>query len=244
MKSLLSSATWILLGGVLGAGATGAAEPLPKPAPETFERRIITATAEPGAEPKVMVWHGADGSVIEFGRGYLGIQLVELTPELRKHFGVDEKNGVLISRVEKDSPAEKAGLAVGDIVLSVDGEDVSWSGEVGARVRKKKQGEMASLEVVRNGRGQTFQVEVAERDPERRLLRKFDMEGHPGIEIERFGPAMERAFAVIDDPEVRDRIRERVEFRSAHTEELEKRLKELEGRLKELEKLLDEKNRR
>jgi hypothetical protein len=247
MKKFVPSWSYMLACTLATAGVWSSAPAIagdePAAKPETFERRVFVS-AEPNSQPRVMVWRGEDGSTIEFGRGYLGVQLVELTPELRKHFGVDEKSGVLVGQVEKDSPADKAGVQVGDIVISVDGENVAWSGEVGAQVRKKKQGELARLEVVRGGRGQTLQVEVAERDPERRLMRKIDLGGHPGMEIERLGPAMERAFEVIDDPAIRARLRDRVELRTARTEELEKRLKQLEGRLKELEKLLDEKNRR
>src|SRR4029077_19784150 len=49
-------------------------------------------------------------------RGYLGIQLIEITPELRAHYGVARDAGVLVGGVEPDSPAAKAGIEVGDII--------------------------------------------------------------------------------------------------------------------------------
>jgi hypothetical protein len=245
-----------------GAAVSASASEDDKTEPKTFERRVVVR-ADGHGEPKVFVWSGKDGDVpppdadhlifagkdgelMEFGRGFLGIQLIEMTPELRRHFGADEKSGVLVGQVEKDSPAAKAGLEVGDIIASVDGEPVAWSGEVGARVRKKKQGEMARVEIVRDGRGQPLNVEVAEREPMRAMLRKIDVGGLPGMEahLGPLGPAMERALLAVDDPAVQDRIRERVEFKTARTVELEARLKALETRLKELEKELEEKNRR
>ncbi len=222
-----------------------------KPIVDRIEKRVVVQSD--GGEPQVFVWSGKDGEhipgdaeMIELGRGYLGVQLIEMTAELRKHLGADEKSGVLVGRVEEGSPAAKAGVEVGDIIASVDGESVAWSGEVGRQVRQKKRGEVARLEIIRDGRGQTLNVEVAEREPMRAMLRKVDLGGLPGIEAELtpLGPAMERALRVVEDPAMDERLRSLSKLREVRTQGLEQRLKELEDRIKQLEKELEEKNRR
>jgi membrane-associated protease RseP (regulator of RpoE activity) len=218
-----------------------------EPQGKKIERRVIVA---PGQEPRVMVWEGAPGELgpggpgqmafkmALMGRGFLGVQLTELTPELRKHFGVSEENGVMVGHVEADSPADRAGMRVGDILMRVDDEAVEGSWDVTRLVRPKKDGETVNVEVVRDGRSQQLSVTLAERE-----RREIDMapllwktEGEPGqeFEMEVMGPAM-KALKLLDSPEMKERM-DRVKVRNL---ELEKKLEEMEQRLRELEKKLD-----
>jgi len=96
-------------------------------------------------------------------RSRLGISLVDITPELRSHFGAPKDAGVLVGSVEKDSPAAKAGIEVGDVVTSVDGEKCESSGEIGRAIRGKSAGETVSLEVVRKGSSKKLTAKVEER---------------------------------------------------------------------------------
>jgi predicted metalloprotease with PDZ domain len=84
-------------------------------------------------------------------RGYLGVELTELTPELRTHFGAPSDAGVMVARVVPDSPADRAGLKVGDILTALDGKPVASSWDVRARVRPMEEGAMLPLEVRRDG---------------------------------------------------------------------------------------------
>src|SRR5687768_4011062 len=54
-------------------------------------------------------------------RAFLGVSLVDLTPELREHYGTDKNAGILVGSVEEGGPADKAGVKVGDIITSIDG---------------------------------------------------------------------------------------------------------------------------
>ena len=58
----------------------------------------------------------------EVKRGFLGVSIQDISPELAEAFGLSKKNGALINKVLKDSPADKAGLLSGDIVISIDGK--------------------------------------------------------------------------------------------------------------------------
>lgn len=61
-------------------------------------------------------------------RGYLGVRFQPLTPDLAKSFGLESDKGALIASVEKDAPAEKAGLKAGDVILEFDGKTINEGG--------------------------------------------------------------------------------------------------------------------
>ena len=97
-------------------------------------------------------------------RGYLGVVLEGLSEQLGTYFGVKDGEGALISEVEEDSPAEKAGLEAGDVIVKIDGEEIEDPGDVVEVVVDKEKGDKVELEVLRNKKKKTFNVEVAERE--------------------------------------------------------------------------------
>lgn len=97
------------------------------------------------------------------GRGFLGVQLVELTADLRTHFGVPENEGVMVSRVVEDSPAAQAGIEVGDIISGVDGERIASASDLMRAISKRDPGESVALELWRDAKLDNTTVTVAER---------------------------------------------------------------------------------
>ena len=79
----------------------------------------------------------------------LGVEMVETTPELRETLGGSKESGVLIGKVLSGSAAEKAGLRVGDLILSIDGTKVSDSGDVADAIRERE-GKTIDLDIVRD----------------------------------------------------------------------------------------------
>jgi serine protease Do len=96
-----------------------------------------------------------DGSVT---RGYLGVLIQELSPALAKSFDLREEKGILVSQVESDSPAEKAGLKEGDVIVGLDGEDVAKVGPFRNTVAMYGPGKTIDLTVVRDGKKMSFEV--------------------------------------------------------------------------------------
>ena len=84
-------------------------------------------------------------------RGQLGVMIQEVSYDLAQSFGLDKASGALISEVMPDSPAQQAGLQVGDIVRSVNGEEVRSSGELPVMVGSMAPGSEVTLEVWRKG---------------------------------------------------------------------------------------------
>ncbi len=96
-------------------------------------------------------------------RGFLGVQLIDITEDLRAHFGAPRDAGVLVGEVEKDSPAAKAGLAVGDVVTRIDGDRMESAGDVSRAIRRKKGGDSVKIEVEREKAGKTLSATLEDR---------------------------------------------------------------------------------
>jgi C-terminal processing protease CtpA/Prc len=171
---------------------------------------------------------------------YLGIRLLELTPELRTHFGVATDAGVLVSRVEKGSPAEKAGLKAGDIVTSIDGEKVASGWDIGRVVRPKKSGEQIRIDYVRDGARKQALAAVTERERSRvdvgRVLIDEDGPNGQRIVVDGVGDAMVKLEKYFDSPEWKAKVESMQDCSRVQV-----RVKDLEKRLQELEKKLNEK---
>jgi predicted metalloprotease with PDZ domain len=148
-------------------------------------------------------------------RAYIGVSLTNLTPELREYFGAPKDAGVMVESVQKDSPADKAGVRVGDIVLSVDGDDVTSSNDLRKSMQDKKDGDTVRIEVLRGRARQTLVASVKERE----MPRLLQLDELPGV---------------IGSPEFRARI----ERLGGDCGDLQTRIKDLEARLKDLEKKL------
>lgn len=182
-----------------------------------------------------------EGDGLLMRRGYLGIGLTDLTPELRSHFGVPEGAGVMVSHIEEGSPAGKAGIKVGDIITRLDGKDLESSWDVRSQVRGYKDGEQVPLEVWRGGKAQTLNVTIAERErPEIDMGPMLWKEGGGPIQL-RIPEAGEGPMVWKVEPGAKGEMPPGVQMfrmRSAREAELEKKLEALEKRLAELEKQL------
>jgi serine protease Do len=108
-------------------------------------------------------------TLIEHGRvvrGWLGVLIQDLDPALAESFGYEGTRGVLIGDVNDGSPADRAELRQGDIVISYDGKDVENSHELRSLVAATEPGEKIRIEVFRDGRRKTLYVKIGELEPE------------------------------------------------------------------------------
>jgi len=92
--------------------------------------------------------------------GFLGVAVDEVTPETTKNLKLTASQGVLISRVGENSPAAKAGLKMGDVILEYNGEHVAGPAEFRRLVRATAAGQMARLLVWRDGHSQMISAEI------------------------------------------------------------------------------------
>jgi serine protease Do len=98
-----------------------------------------------------------DGKV---NRGWLGVVIQEVNKDLAESFGLDKPAGALVAQIMPDGPAAKAGLQVGDVILSMNGQPIDMSADLPHLVGGLKAGAKASLDVVREGKHRTVDVTV------------------------------------------------------------------------------------
>jgi serine protease Do len=95
-------------------------------------------------------------------RGRLGVTIQEVNQSLASSFGLDRARGALVSSVEDGSPAEKAGVKPGDVVLKIDGVEIQRSIDLSSLVAGMKPGSKAEMQVWRNGKPRELSVVVGE----------------------------------------------------------------------------------
>ena len=97
-------------------------------------------------------------------RGYLGVQIESLTDEAAKALGLPNANGALVTSVIAGSPAEKAGIKRGDVILKIDGQIVKDNRELARRIAMLNVGQTATFIVWRENKSLTIKVTAAKRD--------------------------------------------------------------------------------
>lgn len=100
-------------------------------------------------------------------RGRLGVGIQDVNQALAESFGLKKTAGALVSSVEKDSPAAKAGIEPGDVIVGYNGNEVGTSAQLPVMVANTKPGEVAKLDVVRKGESKRLEVTVGELKPEK-----------------------------------------------------------------------------
>jgi membrane-associated protease RseP (regulator of RpoE activity) len=108
---------------------------------------------------------GKDGKNVIFlskGGGYLGVHLQELNKDLAGYFGVKEGEGALILKVEKESPAQKAGLKAGDVIVKIGDEKVQAPADARKALAELKKDDRVDVTVIRQKKKQTVKAELGE----------------------------------------------------------------------------------
>jgi len=101
-------------------------------------------------------------------RGWLGVYIQRLSPEVAEKLGVPERRGALVSDVTKDGPAEKSGIRSGDVIVAFNGKEIKDEHELPTLVAATRPGQKVDVKVIREGKEIVIPVTIAE------------MEGEPG----------------------------------------------------------------
>jgi len=103
--------------------------------------------------------------LIEYGkvrRGYLGVSAQDLTSDLSKAFGIKANRGAIITQVSKDSPADLAGISIGDVVIKINNEDVQNASSMRNKIGLLKLNSIITMEINRKGKIITKKVQITE----------------------------------------------------------------------------------
>ncbi|HVR30736.1 MAG TPA: PDZ domain-containing protein [Thermoanaerobaculia bacterium] len=143
-----------------------------------------------------------------FAGTFLGVHLTESTPELREHLGGPREAGVLVSRIEEESPAADAGIRVGDIVTAVDGEPVESARDLRRSIASREAGDAVAIELYRDGRLEQVSATLARREP-RDLMKRWQLAA-PMLHGEELSKRIREALEGIDledlDAQVRSQL--------------------------------------
>lgn len=227
MKKLWKSVMFTLVLAMLSAPMISADDGEEKHVKRIFIRdgEVIQVDGSPGDMPFIETLGD---------RTYLGVQLIDITAELRSHYRAPEDSGVLISAVSDDSPAARAGLRAGDVVLSIDGESVSSAGAVRRMIREREEGDAVEIEVIRSG---NRQMVYATLDKKKLTLPRIELGEHRKAlryELEKSDPSLQKLQKFFESPEWEARV-----SRLPNCEEIQAKLEVMQERLEEMEKRLE-----
>jgi serine protease Do len=125
-------------------------------------------------------------------RGWLGVSIQEMTPELAKSFGLKDDKGALVAQVIPGSPAEKAGIEQGDVILGFDGKAIAESKDLPQIVASTPVGKSVDVKIWRNGKALDQQVKVSEMEENVEVSRTSSHNKTLGIAVQNLTPEMAR----------------------------------------------------
>ena len=96
-------------------------------------------------------------------RGWMGVGIQDLTPELAQYYGLKDQKGVLVTQVFPGDPADKAGIKVKDVITSINGKPVTTGRELSSAVAGMPVGKDVPVKIVRDGKEQSLTVQITER---------------------------------------------------------------------------------
>jgi serine protease Do len=120
-------------------------------------------------------------------RGYLGVLIQKVTPELAESLGMEKSQGALVANVSKDGPADKSGVKVGDVIVEFDGKEIKDSGELPIIVARTPVDKKVRMKVLRDKKELTLNVAVGELKDEE-VVASAPEKGEMGLTVQRLTP--------------------------------------------------------
>jgi serine protease Do len=134
-------------------------------------------------------------------RGMIGVEVQNVTPELAKTFGMSEAKGALVAQVNPGSPAQKAGMHRGDIIIEFNGHPIHEMNELPRLVADTAPGSKATVKILRHGKEKTLHLTIVELTEARQAqtMEKPESEKTPlGLAVENLNPNLAQQFRLRD----------------------------------------------
>lgn len=129
-------------------------------------------------------------------RGWLGVMIQEITPELKDKLNLKEEKGALVGDVVAEGPADKAGIKRGDVIVSFDGKEISEANDLPFIVASTPVGKTVTVEVIRIGKKEHFQVQIEELKEEREAQVVSEARPNLGLTVREMTPELARNFGL------------------------------------------------
>ncbi len=135
----------------------------------------------------------------EVNRGYLGVVIQELTPELADTFDLENQHGALIAQVAEGSPADQAGLRTGDLIIAYQGEAIENVSEFRNRVALTAPGSRVQMTLLRNGEQQRISVKLGGEEASQWQAEASAYRAEAlGLSVQAITPDLAQQFAIQD----------------------------------------------
>jgi serine protease Do len=129
-------------------------------------------------------------------RGWLGVVVQKVTPELKVKFNLPHVRGVLVSDVTPGGPADRAGINRGDVIVSFDGKEIQESSQFPIIVAAARVGKDAAMEVIRDGQLKRFQATVGELEEGRESQEVVESKPGLGMTVDEITPELAREYSL------------------------------------------------
>ena len=129
-------------------------------------------------------------------RGWLGVMIQKITPDLKDKLGLKDERGALVAGVTAGGPADKAGIKRGDVIVSFDGKKVKESNDLPYIVASTPVGKTAAVEVIRKGQEKSLQVKIGQLEEEKPSQIVSEAKPNLGMTVEQITPELARNFGL------------------------------------------------
>jgi serine protease Do len=129
-------------------------------------------------------------------RGWLGVTVQEVTPEISENLKLSEMRGALVGDVLKGEPAEKAGIKTGDIIMEIDGKKIRDTHELLRIVASLPLSKTVDLKVIRNGKEMILPIKIGERKDQKELAQIVQPSDQLGMTVQEITPELSQYFGL------------------------------------------------
>ena len=129
-------------------------------------------------------------------RGWLGVMIQKITPDLKEKLGLKDEKGALVADVTAGGPAEEAGIKRGDVIVSFDGEEIKEMHDLPYIVASTPVGEKVTVEIIRKGKKKSLQVKTGELKEEDESPVVSEVSPNLGLMVKEVTPELARNFGL------------------------------------------------
>ena len=129
-------------------------------------------------------------------RGWLGVMIQKITPELKQKLDLKDEKGALVADVTPGGPAEKAGIQRGDVIVTFNGKEIKEMNELPYVVASTPVGKAVTVEVLRKGQKKNFEIKIAELKDEKEAPVVTEAKPKLGMTVEDLTPELAKNFGL------------------------------------------------